>query len=631
MTVDDQQDQEGHEGFLDEIERVRVYRASNGHPPPLYSWSGPSLSEWFRLHEDEPAVLDQLLEVFDVQDIDARAALVLLLVNSAQRTGGGPTVAQTLRCQAVARQALDAVEISEVQTVTALRWELAASAWAGHLKRVLEIGARLHGVETGSREMARIYGLTLYRCLSVPWVWDELSALQEADPKMLRNIQDVPPPQGRMGREPVFTAASWAEWRRRRADRDNIPERPDFDRHLSRVRPLNDVVDYDLMLFHGVGDGADIWTGLSINEARACRQQMAIALREWCRTADLTDPGDALLRPWADAAVASALGSSALWSEAAEMYLKTAAMPATADEALTQARRRHCYEAAVHCFEKGDSYAGARRAAEGWREFDPASPEAWKALAKACHKLGDVVEATEAYEKYVLHARESPDEEWVNSLLIDLSTRRAGMPLHVLLERVPELGVTEAVVCLDWPEFSSLAPETRERWLWAVILLSSPHFDGATGELRWASAAAAAGEAVASQLSCALLKPFSAWAVQRELLDTKQVQSAEKDLVHALKNNSVTMGKAVKLLEMAKNQSGAIGPRLRSWLQSSCSGLLFILETNHLHELNQLVPVRNEGVHGLMSAITQQQARDVYASARRLLIEISKALKPSEG
>ena len=272
--------------------------------------------------------------------------------------------------------------------------------------------------------------------------------------------------------------------------------------------------------------------------------------------------------------------------------------------------------------------------AEALVTLAPDDPWAWELLAQVRRGCGDTHGWVDAYEHFVRLKPES-DHDWERTELLQLGLRhREAVSLAELIAAVPPLKsdveLTRALLQLEWPEFTMLTPQAQERWIAAVVYLSHPRVATAQGDLRWAPAVEAVGEAVASQLKAEVVAPFREWLVARNKLTELEVRGPESQLIRAIRSDSVTMGTIVVLLRAGKNQSGALGPLLHGWLHERAGAVAAVVRDGQvLDRLDRLKEGRNPAAHDLMSATTESRARDSYQVARWMLTELMKARSKS--
>lgn len=273
-------------------------------------------------------------------------------------------------------------------------------------------------------------------------------------------------------------------------------------------------------------------------------------------------------------------------------------------------------------------YAASLEAAESLTDVSSSDPWAWELVAQIRRRLGDEHGWVDAYNQFIALSPQL-SEDWERNELLLLGFRhREGVRLADMVAAAPalqsDLDVTEPLLALEWPAFLELGPEARERWLTALTHLCNPRVATAQGDLRWAIAAEAAGEAVASQLRTVVIAPFRSWLETKgKLRELDQIRGAEGQLARALRSGSVTMGSIVLLLEAARNQSGSLGPLLNGWLDTRDGRwAVFVRDSQALVRLDELTKVRNPATHELMSAITKTNALEIYRGARMFLTDL---------
>jgi len=159
-----------------------------------------------------------------------------------------------------------------------------------------------------------------------------------------------------------------------------------------------------------------------------------------------------------------------------------------------------------------------------------------------------------------------------------------------------------------------------------VTQLSNPRIATASGELRWAAAAEASGEAVASQLRSLLAGPLREWLVENKLLTMLgRIRGPEAELARGLRSNRLSLGSVIELLEAAKNRSGELGPVIRGWLDEHRKQILFVLDRAWIERLRSMNEVRIPSAHQLMSSIDREAALRTYRTAKDCLADLGRA------
>lgn len=293
--------------------------------------------------------------------------------------------------------------------------------------------------------------------------------------------------------------------------------------------------------------------------------------------------------------------------------------------------KQHCLWAKTRLYAWLQDSAMAVRTAEELVAADDTEQWSWEVLAQLRRLAGDEAGWVQAYEEYVKRNADA-DKSWETTELLKLGLGRVqGLQVSDLLAAAPTMKVDvellASVLKLEWPQFSRLSEQARQRWLAAHMHLSHPSIAQAIGDLRWAQAVASAVEAVASELRSRVTNPFAVWLESkgklRELLARK---GRELDTVRGLDRRGLTFGQIVSVLDSAVNQRGELGPLLRNWYTSHLPSVLPVLSTHDaIRRLSQLLPDRNTSSHGEMLSVDQTAALTAFREARAVLSELVEA------